>query len=141
MRNPNSPTAQQPNSPTMKLLVLALLTGALAGLIGALCGVGGGIIMVPIFVKLLGLTQKQAIATSLAVIIPTAIAATLKNATDTSFIQWKVVGLTAIAAIVAAWFGSAAMKELSNPVLTRVFAVLLILVGIQMLASDFFAKR
>ena len=125
----------------MKLLLLALFTGTFAGLIGALCGVGGGIIMVPIFVKLLGLTQKQAIATSLAVIIPTAVAATVKNAADTSFIQWKIAGLTALAAVIAAWFGSAAMKDLSNPVLTRLFAVLLILVGIQMLASDFLAKR
>src|SRR5213078_3555728 len=41
--------------------------------------VGGRIFMVPMFVTFLGLTQKQAVATSLAVIIFTSVAATLSN--------------------------------------------------------------
>ena len=50
----------------MAILVPAFLIGALAALLGALLGVGGGIIMVPAF-KSLGLTMQQAISTSLAV--------------------------------------------------------------------------
>jgi uncharacterized membrane protein YfcA len=39
----------------MKTLAAAVLIGLAAGLLGALCGVGGGIIMVPAFVAALGL--------------------------------------------------------------------------------------
>ena len=51
----------------MKLILLAALIGICSGVLGALCGIGGGIVMVPAFVGLLGLTHKQAVATSMAV--------------------------------------------------------------------------
>ena len=39
----------------MRILLIGLLVGVAAGLIGALCGVGGGILMVPAFVLALGM--------------------------------------------------------------------------------------
>jgi len=57
----------------MQTILVPLLIGCLGGTIAALCGVGGGIVMVPAFVLMLGMEQKQAVATSLAVIAPTAI--------------------------------------------------------------------
>ena len=56
----------------MKILMIGLLVGAAAGLAGALCGVGGGILMVPAFVLVLGMGQKHAVATSLAIVVVTA---------------------------------------------------------------------
>ena len=94
----------------MKLTLLTILIGLAAGLLGALCGVGGGILMVPAFVGLLGHHHKQAVATSLAVIIITAIAATANNA--------RTPGM---------------MRSLSNPVLTRIFGCLLLAFGARML--------
>ena len=71
----------------MKLLLVSALIGATAGLLGALCGVGGGIVMVPGFVGLLGLQQKQAVATSMAVIIVIAATATLNNVRASNLID------------------------------------------------------
>lgn len=120
----------------MKLTLITLLVGAVSGLIAALCGVGGGIIMVPAFVSLLHLSHKEAIATSLAVIIPTACIATLKNGTgEGSLIHWPIVLPAALGAVIAAFFGIDLMKSLSNPVLTRIFAVLLIVTGARMLVG------
>lgn len=121
----------------MKLTLLTLVIGAVSGLIAALCGVGGGIIMVPAFVSLLQLNHKQAIATSLAVIIPTACIATLKNGTGSgSLINWSIVLPAALGASVAAYFGVDLMKSLSNPVLSRIFALLLIITGVRMLLEQ-----
>jgi uncharacterized membrane protein YfcA len=117
----------------MKLVLLAALTGLAAGLLGALCGVGGGIIMVPAFVGLLGLDHKQAVATSMAVIIVTAIAATANNARTNQLIDWKIVAAVGVASAVAAWFGSDLMRSLSNQTLTRVFGCLLVVFGARML--------
>lgn len=119
---------------TLKLILSALVIGLAAGLLGALCGVGGGIVMVPAFVTVLGLAHKNAVATSMAVIVVTSVAATLNNATDESrLIDWKVAGITAIAAAIAAWYGSDLMRGLSNQTLTRIFGVLLIAFGVKML--------
>ena len=117
----------------MKLLTYAILTGLAAGLLGALCGVGGGIVMVPAFVGLLGLEHKQAVATSMAVIIVTALAATLNNARSNNLIDWKIVATVGLASMVAAWFGSDLMRGLSNQTLTRVFGCLLVVFGVRML--------
>lgn len=117
----------------MKLILSALLIGLAAGLLGALCGVGGGIVMVPAFVAVLGLAQKQAVATSMAVIVVTSAAATLSNATGSKLIDWRIAAITAIAAAAAAWYGSEWMRKLSDPTLTRIFGVLLITFGVKML--------
>jgi len=117
----------------MKYILLAILTGLAAGLLGALCGVGGGIIMVPAFVGLLGLEHKRAVATSMAVIIVTAVAATLNNARSNHFIDWKVVAIVGFASAVAAWFGSDLMRGLGNQTLTRIFGCLLVVFGARML--------
>ncbi|MBK1833236.1 sulfite exporter TauE/SafE family protein [Roseibacillus ishigakijimensis] len=118
----------------MKLFLTALLIGAAAGLAGALLGVGGGIIMVPAFGFLLGMEQKAAVATSLAVVVVTAVIGTSNHVINrTDLIDWRLVGLTAVGAAVAAWFGSDWMRTLSNPQLTRIFGVLMIVIGIKML--------
>ena len=104
----------------MKFFISAIVIGLLAGLLGALCGVGGGLVMVPAFVLALGIEHKQAVATSMAVIIVTALAATANNS--------RISG-----SAVAAWFGSDLMRTLSNQTLTRIFGCMLILFGVRML--------
>lgn len=118
---------------TTKLLLTGLLIGLAAGLVGALCGVGGGIIMVPAFVFALGMSQKSAVATSLAVVVIAGLSGTLNNATKSELIDWRLVGITAVGAALAAWFGTDLMRSLSNAQLQKGFAILLILVGLRML--------
>ena len=117
----------------MKLILIAIAIGLVAGLLGALCGVGGGIVMVPAFVAFLGLGQKEAVATSLAVIIVTALAATANNTRAGNLIDWKIVAAVGLASALTAWFGSDLMRSLSNQTLTRTFGVVLVLFGARML--------
>ena len=121
----------------MKTLIIASFTGSVAGLLGALCGVGGGIVMVPAFVTALGFEQKKAVATSLAVIVIVALVATLNTSLrkEEDLIDWRVVALAAAAAALAAWFGTDLMHKLSNQYLTRIFGIVLLIFGIKMLLS------
>jgi uncharacterized membrane protein YfcA len=113
-------------------LFTALGIGVLSGVIAALCGVGGGVVMVPAFVLLLALPQKQAVATSLAIVIPTALMATIQNARS-GFIEWKLVLVTSVSAATFAYFGAGWLKNLSNDTLTRIFGVVLVVFGVKML--------
>lgn len=115
-------------------MVTAILIGALSGLVAALCGVGGGIVMVPLFVSLMGLSQKQAVATSLAAIVLTAVFASLKNHGN-HFVNWKIAAAAGIAGASVAWFAADALKHLSNRTLTVIFAIVMITMGIRMLLS------
>jgi len=110
-----------------------VVLGLASGLVAALCGVGGGIILVPAF-KALGIAHKTAVASSLAVIIPTALIATFRNH-QAELVDWRLVGAVAAGAVVAAFFGTELMQSLGNPLLTRIFAVLLLLTGLQLLVA------
>lgn len=57
-----------------------IITGSLAGLLAGVFGVGGGVIMVPLQILLLGETIKAAIQTSLGVIVITAVSACIGQA-------------------------------------------------------------
>ena len=121
---------------SMQLIFIAIIIGDLAALLGSLLGVGGGIIMVPAFKGFLGLSMKQAIATSLAVMIVTASVASFRYAQE-GLVDWKIAGFAAIAAVVAALLGSELMKSLSSDFLRVAFGIFLIAVGVYML---FFQK-
>ncbi len=117
--------------PTSTILT-CLAIGVVSGVIAALCGVGGGVVMVPAFVFFLKLPQKTAVATSLAIIIPTALMATTQNARS-GFVEWKVALFTAISASIFAYFGAGWLKTMSNETLTRIFGVILVVFGARML--------
>lgn len=55
---------------TTSTILILVVIGLLAGILSGLVGVGGGIIMVPLFVLMLGLTQHNAQGLSLAVMLP-----------------------------------------------------------------------
>ncbi len=116
----------------MKAILIALGIGVFAGIMAGLCGVGGGIVMVPAFTFLLGMEQKAAIATSMAVIVPTSLMA-IYRFNDMGHVQWNLAWPVAIGAVLAAWLATGWVKQFSNDQLTRIFAVLMIAVGISML--------
>jgi uncharacterized membrane protein YfcA len=117
----------------MQILIPAFFIGAVAALLGALLGVGGGIIMVPAF-KALGLTMREAISTSLAVMVVTSAVSSFKYA-QSGWVNWSVAGTAAAAAVIAALVGTELMKSLSAQQLKTTFGVFLIAVGAFMLIS------
>ena len=70
--------------------LFASLVGLIGGVTSGLFGVGGGIIMVPALVLLLKQDMKVAVATSLAVIVPTTLAGTILNQ-SMGRIDWRFV--------------------------------------------------
>ncbi|MBJ7392578.1 MAG: sulfite exporter TauE/SafE family protein, partial [Chthoniobacterales bacterium] len=110
---------------TTTQFLLGLGVGAVTGVLAALCGVGGGLIMVPAFVFFFALDQKSAVATSLAVIIAVSLVATTKYASG-SMVKWQVVLPVMIGAVATTWVAADWLKLLSNDLLTRAFAILMI---------------
>jgi uncharacterized protein len=112
----------------LALVVIGVITGILAGLLG----VGGGIVMVPAMMMLLGLPAAMAKGTSVAVIIPTSIMGTLRNrsAKNLDLRAAAIVGFCGIpTAVLGGWLSSRMSDTLSNVL----FAILLIVVAARML--------
>jgi uncharacterized membrane protein YfcA len=112
-------------------IVAVLLIGLLAGTLGGLFGVGGGLIFVPTLVLLLDLSQVEAEATSLLAILPVVIAGTWRQHLYGN-VRWRtaaIVGLTAVAGVELGVLTAKALPELT---LRRLFALLMLIVAAQL---------
>jgi uncharacterized membrane protein YfcA len=116
-------------------IIILLAVGLLAGFLSGTLGVGGGLIIVPSLVFILGMTQHQAQGTSLAMMLaPVGILAAFKYFRE-GYINIKYAIILALAFILGAWLGSLFSVSLSGPVLKKIFGVLMLAVGIQMIAG------
>lgn len=106
-------------------------TGFAVGILSGLLGVGGGVFMVPIMVGWFGFTQHAAQATSLAMIIPTALFSSVVYSLHGS-VDVRVAAIIAIGSMVSAALGSRLMTRMPAHKLKQLFGIMLILVGIRM---------
>ena len=113
-------------------IAISLSIGAISGVVAALCGVGGGVIMVPCFVFFLKFGQKDAVATSLMAMIGTAIVASSQNLKH-GLGNWQIAAVATVGAMVTAYFASDWLRKLSSERLTQIFGLLLVLMGLRML--------
>jgi len=105
--------------------------GLLSGVFSGLLGVGGGIVMVPLIVAVVGLSQHYAHATSLAAILPIATVAAARFGVDEE-IHYGVAALLALGSLVGAPLGARVMERISEGALKIAFGVLMVSVGISM---------
>jgi hypothetical protein len=108
---------------------LAILLGLLAGVLAGMFGVGGGILFVPTLIAL-GLNLHEALGTSLLAIVPTVLVGTWRQSRYGN-VRWRVAAILGVAAAVSAQGGVALAEALPAPTLRRLFAVLLVLVAVQ----------
>ena len=106
--------------------------GLLAGFFGALFGVGGGIVIVPLLLLLCAFDQRRASATSLAAILVSSIAgaATYALHGDVKPGAAAIVGLPAVAGVLV---GAALQQRVPVDKLTYGFALVLAAVGVRLL--------
>ena len=79
--------------------------GVAAGLLSGLLGIGGGVIMVPAFTKLLRLSLKSAIATSLVCVGIFGVPATITHAL-LGHVDWRLAALLTIGVVPGARLGA-----------------------------------
>ena len=124
----NSPSP--PTSASPQFLTLARIgTGGIAGLLAGLFGVGGGVIMVPLQMLLLGELIKIAIQTSLGVIIITAIAAVLGHTVQGN-VLYNPGFLLGIGGLIGAQISTRYLPKLPNQLIAFSFNGLLIILAI-----------
>ena len=124
----------------MNYYLVAGLIGIVSGITSGLFGVGGGIIMVPAMMFFLAppiRDIKQAIGTSLVVIIPTALMGAFKHYQRDpaiSNISWPVAFALAPTAILGGWIGVWLVHQIKHTEdLKRAFGGFIILVGVRLL--------
>ncbi|WP_235508406.1 sulfite exporter TauE/SafE family protein [Agromyces sp. Soil535] len=126
MTTPDAPTA-----PARLPWVRLALVGAAGGLLSGAFGVGGGILMVPLLIVFANMDQRRASATSLAAIVPAAIAGSLTYFANGQ-IDLLAALIVAVGGIIGSWIGSWLLRRLSLGWLRWLFIALLIAVAVRL---------
>ncbi len=112
-------------------VVVAIVIGLLAGALGGLFGVGGGLIFVPALVLLFDFGQVEAEATSLLAIIPVVIAGTWRQHLYGN-VRWRTALIIGAVAVAGVELGVLTAKSLPEETLQRLFGSLLLIVAGQL---------
>jgi uncharacterized membrane protein YfcA len=103
-----------------------LLLGFVGGLLTVLLGVGGGFIMVPAMIYLLGMSAQVVVGTSLLQILFVTAATTLIHATTTKSVDVVLAALLLLGSVIGAQLG-ARLAQKAKPELLRMFLAIIIL--------------
>lgn len=120
---------------TLEAVMLLALIGIIAGMLSGLVGVGGGIVMVPLLIYLMGFNQHQAQGTSLTVLVVPVTAAAVYNYYKEGYIDWRYAAIIALFFVVGGYFGSKMAISIDQKMLKKIFAVVLLFVAGKMLLS------
>jgi hypothetical protein len=111
------------------LVVMGVITGFMAGMLG----IGGGIIVIPALIMILGFTQQGAQGTSLAMMLPPVGIFAVINYYKAGNVDWRVAVILALFFIIGSVFGSKLAVKIPQDVLKKIFGVFLLLVAAKML--------
>ena len=116
-------------STVLIILIIGCITGFLAGMLG----IGGGLIVIPALVMVMGMSQQAAQGTSLAMMLPPIGILAAYNYYKAGHVDIKIALLLAVMFIVGSYFGSKIAVKLPQDVLKKIFGVFLVLVAAKML--------
>ena len=111
--------------------ILPLSIGAFVGVLAAIMGVGGGFIMVPAMIYLLGMPTSVVVGTSLFQIIFVTANVTLLQSIQTQTVDFILAGLLLFGAVIGAQFGSRAGALLRGEQLRGLLALLVLAVCVK----------
>lgn len=117
---------------TFKNIAIMGAIGIFTGLINGLLGIGGGTILIPAMVFLLGEKQHIAHGTSLSIILPTAIVSTLVYQVN-SHIDWGLALKIAISGMLGGYLGAKLMQYIPARLLRKLFGIFMAAAGIRMI--------
>lgn len=122
---------------TITTIITLIIIGLAAGILSGLIGVGGGIIMVPLFVLFLGLSQHNAQGMSLAVMLPpvTFLAVYNYHKAGGGSIDWKVALIVSVLFIIGGFLGSKIALQIDQRMLKKVFGVMMLIVAVKLIFS------
>jgi uncharacterized protein len=114
---------------------IILLTGIgfISGIASGLFGVGGGVLVVPALIYILGYSQHMATGTSLAILLPPVGLAAVLEYYRNGYVDIKAALIVAIALFAGGWMGAVLANHMSGPYLRLAFGIFVMITGIYLI--------
>jgi uncharacterized membrane protein YfcA len=120
---------------TLQLILILVLIGLFAGTLSGFIGIGGGVIIVPALIYILGLTQHQATGTSLFILAMPVVILGVINYAKTQNVNWTYGLIIASTFVIGGYFGSKLSLKTNPAIVKLVFGIIMIYVAIMMMRS------
>jgi uncharacterized membrane protein YfcA len=117
--------------------VAPVALGMLAGVLTVFLGIGGGFILVPAMIYLLGMPARVVIGTSLLMILVVSAATTMVHALTTRAVDIVLAALLLVGGVIGAQYGAILTTRLKPDYLRLALAVIILLVGLRMFLGLF----
>jgi len=123
----------------MSIQTILLLTsiGLAAGMLSGMVGIGGGMVIVPALVFLLGLSQHQAQGTSLFILSLPVLLLAVMNYWRTGNVNWRFGLVIASTFVIGAFLGSKLTLRLPEAWVKLIFGLLMAYVSFQLILSGY----
>ncbi len=109
-----------------------LALGFIAGMLTVLLGIGGGFILVPAMIYLLGMAARVVIGTSLVMVLAVSAATTMVHALTTRSVDIVLAGLLLLGGVIGAQYGALLATRVKPDLLRLALAVIILLVALRM---------
>lgn len=121
-------------------IIILLLIGLAAGMLGSMVGIGGGIVVVPCLVLLLGMTQLRAQGTSLAMLLPPIGILGVWQYYKAGNVDLRVAAILCAGFVLGGFFGAKIVLGMDKALLKKCFASFLIILGVYFLFLEQYTK-
>lgn len=112
--------------------IAPLLLGFVAGMLTVFLGIGGGFILVPAMIYLLGMPARIVIGTSLVMILAVSASTTMVHALTTRAVDLVLAALLLVGGVVGAQYGALLTLRVKPDLLRLALSVIILLVGLRM---------
>lgn len=119
----------------MQQSITLIIVGVLAGMLGGLVGIGGGIIIVPALVYIFGLSQHKAQGTTLALLVPPIGILAAIEYYRRGDVDLRMALLLCVGFVVGSYLGARFAGTLSNDALRRVFGVVMLVMSLKLILT------
>ena len=116
----------------MTTILLLIIIGLVAGTLGGMVGLGGGIILIPALILIMKLDQQTAQGTSIAIMLPPIGLFAVYNYYKAGYVNMRYAFVIAMAFMIGGYFGSSLALKLSPDVMRKVFSIVLVVIAIKM---------
>ncbi len=116
-------------------VLVVLLIGLIAGVFSGMLGIGGAVIVIPSLVYLMGLDQRTAQGTSLALLLLPVVFSAFINYYKNGFVHKQYALMLILSFPVGAYIGSLLALSIDSNLLRRIFGIFLFLIALKMVFS------
>ncbi len=116
-------------------LVSVLIIGLTAGFASGILGIGGGVLVVPALIYMLGFSQHNAQGTTLALMCMPAGILAARRYHQQGFVDWRVATFLFCGFVIGGYCGAQLAVSVSEKALRQLFALSMIALGVRMFFS------